>query len=293
MIEENLLSIEDVSQYEFLYDLLVSIEKNKRWIEKEDRFHYLMEDGCGEELPEMPVFKYDLAIPAPKESVIEMLYHISYMLKNEMRLPPAIILYLCHFIDSTIRNGGYELKETFTCSTNKEDVDENYAKDYYYIRNYINMRVSLLYTLGYSWDRITTLKNNKGADFYQEISDELEYKYKKGDFYENDENIKSLVSLKKENIKKIVNKTGVKYTLKFINFNVMPTYNHYDKELARQYRTYLEERARPERDSPPLGNKDAKERLKELGLVEEYLNLNKDELPADKSFKTWLSMKNP
>ncbi|WP_140180223.1 hypothetical protein [Providencia stuartii] len=304
MIKNNSLSMKAVDQYEFLFDLLVSINKNQLWIDPEDRFHHLMKNNNENELPEMPTINWvprietpedsevvcDSVIEAPKESVIELLCHISYMIKNEIKLPKVIIDYLCIIIHSIMKDG-YELKKTFKFKVNKENVDEEYAKHYYYIRSYISMRVSILYTLGITWDEIINSKNKKGSRFFQEISDELNFIYKSDYYLDDSASSKSLVSLKENRIKKIITTSGVRYALKFRNFDVMPIGNNFDKKLVEQYRLYLEERIKPVYDSPPLGNKDARNRLKELDLIEEYLNLKKDELPRDKSFKTWLSMK--
>ncbi|HEM8180721.1 TPA: hypothetical protein U2M35_002114 [Providencia rettgeri] len=280
----NELDGQEQLEYAMVYDILKTIEKNGEVLQEKDTFNYLIKKNGYGKLPEMPQIKYHSDMKVPIVVAESLLIRISYMLKNDIKLPEGLIYYITQALDSVI-NDKLDLNKAFLFKTKFKRKSENYADVFKFVVNYIIMRISVLYTLGEDWDDIVISKNDKGLGFYEELAEELYLNYDFDDSV-NDRN-RAVFNFTAENIKNIVENNKLYNTIGFINSVFFPSGNCSYSENITKCRLYLKKSMNRGGKNYPLNKNDAKKRIEELDLIEEYLRMKPEELPGNKRYKAW------
>ncbi|MEX5870178.1 hypothetical protein [Providencia hangzhouensis] len=79
-----------------------------------------------------------------------------------------------------------------------------------------------MYTLGYPREKLKKYKNSKKGTLYDELSDELCFKFKlDGDIYKRESYIIDGVSVHPDNLKELFIKENINSTIKFDNDNLL------------------------------------------------------------------------
>ncbi len=275
-------------EYGFIYDILKSIEKDGKPLENEERCFNLMQNSKDGELPVMPLIKYSPKLKVPKTAPEDLLRHISYLLKKDIKLPHALRYYLYSAFDSVI-NKKLDLNKAFLFQSTPNNFPTNYACIFKFVVDYMFMRVSILCTLGKSWGEVVVSKNDLGKGIYKEIAAELEFIYQRNSSCNVDGNKKTQFDFSEKNIKKIINENHLYQGIVFVNSNYVPSDDCVYSKYIKQYRSYLEYITKRKESCHPISQNDAKQRIKELDLLERYFRLTQEELPEDKRYISWLS----
>lgn len=282
----NELDGQEQLEYAMVYDILKTIEKNGEVLQEKDTFNYLIKKNDYGKLPKMPQIKYHSDMKVPIVVAESLLIRISYMLKNDIKLPEGLIYYITQALDSVI-NDKLDLNKAFLFKTKFKRKSKSYADVFNFVVGYIIMRIAVLYTLNKSWADIVISKNNKGLGFYEELAEEL-YLTSEVDGSVN----RAVFNFTAENIKNIVESNKLYNTIGFINSVFFPSGDCSYSENIKKCRLYLKESMKLGSNNYPLNKNDAKKRIEELDLIEEYLRMNPEELPGNKKYKAWVDSRN-
>nr|WP_306801882.1 hypothetical protein [Providencia sp. PROV257] len=253
----------DLVDYEHLHNLVMSMVKNKKYISQKDSFSKLQAKNK-DEIPEIPYLKYEKNKRVPKGTAEMLLRFISSMLKMNMELPPNIRRYLYEAIDNQLKKGDefQSLQDSFFLNVvyRKQGNKKETINDYIY--HYLLTRVSTMYTLGYPREKLKKYKNSKKGTLYDELSDELCFKFKlDGDIYRRESYIIDGVSVHPDNLKELFIKENINSTIKFDNDNLL---NDNHKAKLNDYVKYLNSIIISRKDLWPFNADDAIKRLKAL-----------------------------
>lgn len=123
------------------------------------------------------------------------------------------------------------------------------------------------------------------AKFYEEISDELDFKYKLNKYSESAIDKELPFNVSKENIRKIIFENHIYDVMMYIMPTLIPS--DYTMKYIEDYKLYLEYKSKQRYKSRPISKDDAIKRMQELDLLLKYFKLSEEELPKDKTFCSW------
>ncbi|HHR6136540.1 TPA: hypothetical protein ACS72F_000380 [Providencia alcalifaciens] len=278
------LNERDLKEYERAYDLFRKIEMKVDFLDEKDSFRFFMKNSKDGKLPEIPLFIYSEGLNVPRKAPNEILARISSLLKNDIRLPKALMDYLCSALDSVTQDN-LDIKKAFLFSSTYRKDTKDRVEIFKYTVEYIRNRIAILYTFGIDWKDIIDGKNKMKAKFYEEISDELNFKYKLNKYSESEIDKELPFNISKENIRKIIFENHIYDVMMYIMPTLIPS--NYTMKYIEDYKLYLEYKSKQRYNSRPISKDDAKKRIQELDLLLKYFKLSEEELPKDKTFDSW------
>ena len=260
----------DLVDYEHLHNLVMSMVKNKKYISQKDSFSKLQAKNK-DETPEIPYLKYEKNKRVPKGTAEMLLRFISSMLKTNMELPPNIRRYLYEAIDNQLKKDdefqlfqdSFFLNVVYRKQGNKKEAVSDY------IFHYLLTRVSIMKNLNYSMECIKDYENSKKGTFYEELSDELCFKFKlDGDINKRKSYIIDGVSVHPDNLKELFIKENIISAIKFDKNNLL---NDNHKSKLNDYVKYLNSIISG-KDQWPFGIDDALTRLQKLSSCSTFID---------------------
>lgn len=271
-------------RYEFAFINLMKLKLNKKKLTKEEYVKYFNEnkDKCSLEWPKV---KYCEGVEIPETAGMMLLNDIVYMWNNNIKLPEAIEYYVYEALDSVV-NGKYSFEDAFFLNYKKKKQTMKYAKSYRRVINYIYTRISIILTLNKEFanlDEVINYKDWGEWGFYQEIAEELGFIFQQGTYGNNTdgEKTKGHFDCSMEHVQKIIKNENFN-TRKFVPLIDDSWDGGIYRENIEIYKSYLETRKEKNYDRPPVRKKEAENRLKDLCLMEEYLNEKQDILNKNK-----------
>lgn len=283
-------------RYEFAFINLMKLKLNKKKLTEKEYFEYFNKnkDKCSLEWPKV---KYCEGVEIPETAGMMLLNDIVYMWRNKIKLPEAIEYYVYEALGS-VANGEYSFEDAFFLNYKKKKQAVEHIKSYRRAINYIYTRISILLTLNKSLTNLDEVINYKDwgeSGFYQEIAEELTFIFKQEMYSNNtdDEETKKHFDCSVGHVKKIIRNE---------NFNIhkfVPLIDgSWDDGIYREnieiYKSYLETRKEKKYSYRPVKKEDAEKRLKDLCLIEEYLNEMQENLNKNRSIQpleNWLELK--
>ncbi|MEZ2893531.1 hypothetical protein [Providencia rettgeri] len=279
------LNERDLKEYERAYDLFKKIEMKVDFLDEKYSFRSFMKTSKDGKLPEIPLIIYSEDLKVSRKAPNEILARISSLLKNDIRLPQVLMDYLCSALDSVTQDD-VDINKAFLFGSTPRKGQNNREEVFKYTLEYIRNRIAILYTFGFSWEGIINEKNELKAKFYEEISDELHFKYKLNEYGESVCDKGFCLDISKENIRKIISENYIYDVVMYKMPILIPS--DYHMKYIEDYKLYLKFKSKQRFKLRPVSKNDAIERMQKLDLLMKYFKLSEDELPKDKTFDSWL-----
>lgn len=264
-------------QYEFLYENLMRMDKNKLDITDEDSFATLVEKNGGDENINTPLVKYHEKKRAPEGIPERVLKHISYLLLNDFELPRIARYYLGEAINKYL-NKGCGLEEALFLNLKYRNFSEEKKDFIKNVNNYLYFRLVIMKIIGIEWDDILLVKGDDS--FLEQLSDELSYLYKINAYSKTGEELNEGISLSRKSIKSRIENQA-------LNNRVVFPLSYYKEDICcsgcyQEYKSYLKFKQDNNKKVTYFPRT-----IDELELIEKFSEIPKCDLPADKSFQAW------